>query len=283
MLQTKDFLTEKIMLKDRTIEDDTIVVEEPLSIFLRSPGHGDKQLFSITMRTPGADRKLVAGLLFSEGLAKSIDDIQSIDHCHKLSQKEFEASSVRNSILVDFASKIPATKTKNLYSTVINSACGVCGATFIQNLSDRLPKNSLNEKNEPLHPDLIQELPNKIYSCQSVFQKTGGIHAAALFNLTGELIALHEDVGRHNAVDKIVGEALLENRLPLAQTILLMSSRLSYEIVQKAVLAGIKIIAAIGAPTSMAIEIAQDFDITLVGFLRNNRFNIYSHPQRIKG
>ena len=230
----------------------------------------DASDIAITMRTPGHDQELAAGFLFSEGILTNPDQIAVI--------KTDDRGAIVIQLKVDAHIEVGA---RNFYMT---SSCGVCGKASIDSLN-----NALQHCGRPtLPPDqprvsaaALFALPEKLRAGQAVFQHTGGLHAAGLFNTRGDLLTLREDVGRHNAVDKLIGAAFLEKRLPLHQNILLLSGRISFELVQKAVMAGIPIIAAVGAPSSLAVQTALRFGVTLVGFVREGRGNVYSGTARI--
>jgi FdhD protein len=243
--------------------DDQLATEEALEI--RVAGASPV----ITMRTPGHDLELAAGLLLSEGLIRRRDDIAALEPVAG------EANAV--GILLKSFTDDKAALLKR--SSLSNSACGVCG------------KDKLNL--EPMHallplpngprvsPELLLQLPRKLRAAQDVFEHTGGLHAAALFNADGGLQAVREDVGRHNAMDKLNGWSLLENRLPLHDSIVLLSGRASFELLQKCIMARVPIVCAISAPSSYAVHLAREFGVTLAGFLRGERFNLYSAPERI--
>jgi len=252
---------------------DQLAVEEPLEISLDyyvTESRSQKTI-SVTMRTPGNDRELAAGFLFTEGIIRNKAEIMSIE------QEAFD----ENRVLVKLQDKteLRLQKTeRNFYTT---SSCGVCGKTSIDAIKTVSIYNA-KEDSISLKADLFYAMHDSVRSRQSVFDSTGGIHAAALLDLGGNLIQLLEDVGRHNALDKLIGTALLNGELPLSNHILLLSGRASFELVQKACMAGIKVIAAVGAPSSLAVQLAKECDITLIGFLRKERFNIYSGERRIK-
>ena len=241
---------------------DLLAVEEPLEIRL-----GDKTI-SITMRTPGHDAELAAGFLFTEGILDGPLQILDIQHA-----KNSIAVQINPDVEVDFERL-----QRNFYTT---SSCGVCGKASIEALRIQgcpvLPRSST-----AIEAALIHRLPEAQRNEQAVFQRTGGLHAAALFDLKGNLLLLREDVGRHNAVDKLIGAEMLAGRTPLSDTLLLVSGRASFELTQKALMAGIPILAAVGAPSSLAVETAQRFNMTLLGFVRDGRFNIYSGAERIQ-
>ena len=242
-------------------EQDLLAVEEPLQISV-----GDSDL-AVTMRTPGNDAELAAGFLLTEGFVRESGDIVDIQ-CD------------RNRALVTLDEKIKVDlsgATRNFYMT---SSCGVCGKTSIEAIENAgcafLPR-----KFPVVEESLIRSLPARLRESQAVFDRTGGLHAAGLFSARGDLILSREDVGRHNAVDKLIGRALLDKRLPLHDYFLMVSGRTSFELVQKTVMAGIPLLAAVGAPSSLAVKTAKRFGLTLIGFLRDDRFNVYSDFGRV--
>jgi len=247
----------------RAEQQDLLAVEEPLQIRI-----GERNL-SITMRTPGHDAELTAGFLFTEGIVTRREDIEKI-------------ACARNVAVVTLAAGVeldPEKLQRNFYMT---SSCGVCGKASIEALESAgctmLPRDV-----PQVEESLIRSLPDKLRGSQEVFDRTGGLHAAGLFSARGELMILREDVGRHNAVDKLVGRAFLDQRLPLRDHVLMLSGRASFELTQKGVMAGIPVMAAVGAPSSLAVKTALRFGMTLIGFLREDRFNVYSGPSRIGG
>ena len=253
--------------------NDQVAVEEPLEIQLAySTGNGRMQKnISVTMRTPGNDEELAAGFLFTEAIVKNHASIKDIRHI----------AADENRILVTLHENIlPSLNNtdRNFYST---SSCGICGKASIEAITTlsvyQKETDTINIK-----AGLLYGLQHELKKQQVLFEHTGGIHASAIFNLTGECIMVREDVGRHNALDKLIGAALLKNDLPLNNYILLLSGRTSFELVQKAAMAGIKIIAAVGAPSSLAVELAKETGITLAGFLRDSGFNLYSGYQRVQ-
>jgi len=233
---------------------DVLAVEEPLQI--RANGRD----LAITMRTPGNDGELAVGFLFSEGMVKSRADVLSIE-CGENT--------------VDLKLGVDVDVTRNFYAT---SSCGVCGKASIESL--RAAGCSMVAPGARVNREVIPRLPESLRASQSAFEHTGGLHGAALFDAQGSLETTREDVGRHNAVDKLIGAALLAGRLPLDGRILMLSGRASFELVQKAAMAGIPVVAAVGAPSSLAVETARRFGITLLGFVRDGRFNIYSGIER---
>jgi FdhD protein len=252
---------------------DLVAVEEPLEIRISFESAGERRAhsLSITMRTPGHDAELAVGFLVSERIIRSPDQIARIQ------QSEIPGS---NAVRIDLAPGVafdPQLLERHFYTT---SSCGVCGKSALAAIAstglEPLPRDIISVASSTIHG-----LPESLRSAQSVFQHTGGLHAAALFDRLGQRTALREDVGRHNAVDKVVGATFLEGLLPLNKSLLMVSGRASFELVQKALAAGIPILAAVGAPSSLAIQLAREFDLTLLGFVRNNRFNIYSGEWRI--
>lgn len=236
-------------------EQDWVAVEEPLEIVLN-----DKNI-AITMRTPGQDRELAAGFLFTEGILSQPPESIEI----KENRVEIRASAT-----VDF----PA---RNFY---LSSSCGICGKASIQAL-ESMGCPFLNRAEPKIDVELVCRLPDALRERQSVFDRTGGLHAAALFDTGGNLLDLKEDVGRHNALDKIIGAAFLEGRTPLDGNVLMLSGRASFELIQKALMAQIGIVAAVGAPSSLAVDAALRYGMTLIGFVRGARFNVYSGESRL--
>lgn len=253
---------------------DDIATEEPLEIRLRDP----QQTLAITMRTPGSDFELVAGFLYSEGIIQSRADLHQMSYCV---DANVDGEQRQNIINVTFkpGKQLNLNRLERHFFT--SSACGVCGKASLDFLKLRgcLPLSS------PLQvtPDLLCTLPEKLRSAQGLFTATGGLHAAALFNSEGQLLKLREDIGRHNALDKLIGSAILSDAIPLTQQMIMVSGRSSFEILQKCLMAGVPIVCAISAPSSLAVAIAQEFNITLIGFLRNQRFNVYSGIERVLG
>jgi len=251
---------------DASRTDDVLAVEEPLEIRL-----GDRSL-SITMRTPGNDFELAAGFLHAEGILANARQVLSIVH---------PADGSGDIVVVELEGD-PLTLARPERNFVMTSACGVCGKASLQDLAVNacpvLPPDEIR-----LSPQIIHGLPDTLRRAQAVFDSTGGLHAAARFSLQGELESLREDIGRHNAVDKLVGAALLGGHLPMSRSLLLVSGRASFELVQKALVAGIPVMAAVGAPSSLAVATAERSGMTLIGFLRNGRFNVYTGSHRILG
>ena len=277
MHSVKKIAVTKVNDVEGTETFDAVAIEEPLGIRLAYTLNGEPttQNVSVTMRTPGNDAELAAGFLFTEGIVKNAGDIAGVGYCFIAcaENKENEIQvTLRDGVVPDLKNA-----ERNFYTT---SSCGVCGKGSIDAV--RTVGDFANQDNDiTVDSDLLYQLPEILLEQQAVFEETGGLHASALFNLDGELLLLREDVGRHNALDKLIGAGLQQGLLPLNNHILLLSGRASFELVQKAVMAGIRIIAAVGAPSSLAVELAAEFDITLAGFLRDRRFNIYTAARRI--
>ena len=246
---------------------DEIAVEEPVELWING------QNVAVFMRTPGNDEELAAGFLLSEGIIQCTEDIQHIaatKFCVHDKEENLIAVELGSAIKVD-----PGCFSRNL---VISSSCGVCSQSSIDAIHRKFPPVSSDLQ---LEPHLLYSMPKRLLQAQDAFNSTGGIHACALFSADGKLLVLREDVGRHNALDKVLGYALFQKWLPLKDNILLLSGRSSFELVQKAVSGGVPIIAALGAPSSLAIGLAQEYGQTLIGFLGEKRMNLYTHPQRV--
>ena len=252
--------------------NDRLAEEEPLEILLsfNTTGVLEQQVVSVTMRTPGNDGELAAGFLFTEGI------IQSNEQINTVAAVPFTENKITLS-LRDGEKPLLQKTERNFYTT---SSCGVCGKASIDAIKT-VAVFPLTADEIKIDAAIFYALPDKLREKQVTFNSTGGLHASALFDLSGNFILLREDVGRHNALDKVIGAALRENKLPLHETILLLSGRASFELIQKAMMAGIKIVAAIGAPSTLAVQAAEEAGITLAGFLRNGSFNIYTNNQRI--
>lgn len=247
--------------------EDYLAGEEPLEIRIGA------RPISVTMRTPGHDLELAAGFLLTEGVIKGVEQIAGLRQVVTRGRK-------RNVVRVDLVPGVaikPALLQRNF---MVSSSCGLCGKASI----DTVRVRGITRPNPDLRvsPEVLCLLPDALRSAQPLFSRTGGLHAAGLFDTTGKLIALREDVGRHNALDKLIGWALMEKRLPLKESILLVSGRGSFEIIQKALVAGVPIVACISAPSSLAAQFAWEFNLTLVGFLRGKRFLIYTGDDRVR-
>jgi FdhD protein len=262
--------TQVVRYRDGEVAEksDELAAEEPLEIRIEG------QSLAVLMRTPGHDRELAAGFLVTENLVRRADEIFEITACGERVAGTDETNVV-NVALKNPAAFDPKNFTRNLFSS---SSCGICGKASIEAIVKQFAPINSELK---ISAKLLLELPARLSGAQKTFQRTGGLHACALFDQDGKLLALREDVGRHNALDKLIGRLLLENRLPLDRQILLLSGRVSFEMVQKALAAGIAIIAAISAPTSLAVEFARGNNQTLVGFLRGDHLNIYAGASRI--
>ncbi|HKH98953.1 MAG TPA: formate dehydrogenase accessory sulfurtransferase FdhD [Candidatus Sulfotelmatobacter sp.] len=251
---------------------DYLVAEEPLEIRV-----GGAPL-TVTMRTPGHDLELAAGFLFTEGLIQRREQIASLEAGPAKQEPAKEPAAAGNRVHVELsgAEFEPERMRRNFFAA---SSCGICGKSSIDAIRVRgiLPPNPEFR----LHPEILCSLPDKLRAAQTIFGRTGGLHAAGLFSADGELIVVREDVGRHNAVDKVVGWALLEARLPLSQCVLMVSGRGGFEIIQKALVAGIPLVASVSAPSGLAVRLARQLGLTLVGFLRARRFLIYSREERL--
>jgi FdhD protein len=279
MLKNTSRRGSKTKVRVRVVEDgrsrvrpDALATEEPMEVRVVS---GDRrQSVAVTMRTPGADFELAAGFLYGEGVVSSPEDIKRISYC-----VDVDAEQQYNIVNVELREgrAYDLRPLERHFHT--SSACGVCGKASLEQLE--LRRCPVIPPGPRMPAEKIYALPGKLREAQGLFEATGGLHAAALFDADGELVALKEDVGRHNATDKLVGWALLEGRLPLSDHAVMVSGRSSFEILQKCLTAGVPIVCAISAPSSLAVEVARRFDITLVGFLRGNRFNVYSAPERV--
>jgi FdhD protein len=258
----------------RVRRDDRLATEEPMEI--RLVAGRERRTVAITMRTPGNDFELAAGFLYAEGIVRSIDEIERIVYC---TDRDLAEDQRYNVVTVDLArTTLPNLEPLERHFTT-SSACGVCGKASLEALAIRkLPPLSAGPV---LTPAAVAAIPDALRSGQGVFEKTGGLHAAALFDAAGSRLALREDVGRHNALDKLVGWALMERRLPLHDRVIAVSGRSSYEIVQKALVAGAPIVCAISAPSSLAVDLARAYGQTLIGFIRGERFNVYAGGDRI--
>jgi len=271
-------LIETIDSQGRRSADDALAVEEPLEIRLVfCDGASIKQKsISITMRTPGHDFELAVGFLFTEGILRSPDDVANVRHCGPPAGD----LKLRNVVRVELRPHVPVDLGRLERHFYTSSSCGVCGKTSIAAL-EVASTQCLTLDGPIIAAEAVHALPDALRRAQDVFEHTGGLHASALFDTEGGLLGLREDVGRHNALDKLIGAELFAGRLPLSQRILLVSGRASFELVQKSLLAGIPIMAAVGAPSSLAVELAKRYGMTLLGFVRNRRFNIYCGAQRI--
>ncbi|MBN8855051.1 MAG: formate dehydrogenase family accessory protein FdhD [Sphingobacteriales bacterium 50-39] len=262
---------QKIQDTDVLEASDELAVEEPLEIRLQyGPAGGrQEQSISITMRTPGNDVRLAMGFLYTEGI---LPDAGAVKGTY---------TGIPNSILISLREDVSLDLGKLQRHFYTTSSCGVCGKSSLDSLRTVCPSPAV-VTHWQLTPELLHPLPGLLRQQQDIYGSTGGLHASALFHRQGHLLALQEDIGRHNALDKLIGWALQEGQLPLTDHILLLSGRACFELIQKAAMAGIKVVAAVGAPSSLAVELAKEYDMTLIGFLRDQRFNIYAGTTRIR-
>ncbi|ADB39168.1 formate dehydrogenase accessory sulfurtransferase FdhD [Spirosoma linguale] len=266
----------KISGESLTEAPDLLAVEEPLEIRL---GFGpatnrEQRSVSVTMRTPGHDEELAMGFLFTEGIVQRPADIVSCRHCVQDAEKEGNVLRVElhPDVVVDWA--------RLERNTFTSSSCGLCGKATIEAVMALTPGPLLSDFS--VEPAILHALPDRVRQIQRAFAYTGGIHAAALFDADGKLLLVREDIGRHNALDKLIGAAFWQNWLPLAQHAVFLSGRIGVELVQKSWLAGVPLLAAVGAPSSLAVQMAKEAHMTMAGFVRDNRFNIYSEPKRVR-
>lgn len=264
------WVVEKSKVRSRS---DQLATEEPLEIRLVSP----QKTVAVTMRTPGADFELAAGFLYSEGVISSRDDICRISYCVEPDVDGEQRYNIVNVELRDGLSVDLQPLERHFFTT---SACGVCGKASLEALRSR--SYPVIPEGQEVTAEVIYSLSEQLRSAQRVFSTTGGLHAAGLFNLQGQLLWVREDVGRHNALDKLVGAAVLSDELPLNNHIVMVSGRSSFEILQKCLAAGVPVVCAVSAPSSLAVTLAQEFGITLIGFLRGEQFNIYNGKERVR-
>jgi FdhD protein len=261
----------RVSQSESQIETDVLAVEEPLEIRIACTMNGQRvhRPISVTMRTPGDDAELAVGFLFTEGIVRERDQVEGVQFC-----------GGKNAVRVDLRADVAVELAGLERHSYTSSSCGVCGKTTIDSIRVRLGRKS--------HPDsfrvdaaVIRRLTGALREAQPIFDRTGGLHASALFDFDGHLLALREDIGRHNALDKLIGFEFLAGRMPSSERILLVSGRASFELVQKAAVARIPILAAVGAPSSLAVELAAESGMTLIGFVKLDRFNVYSGIERI--
>jgi FdhD protein len=250
---------------------DRLATEEPMEIRAGGPGQTPVSV-AVTMRTPGGDFELAAGFLFTEGLIAGRDDVRRVSYCEDLEPDEQHY----NVVTVDLAGEFdPGSLHRNFFAT---SSCGICGKATLDHVEVVCPRVA---PGPVVTAEAIGGMPDGLRRAQRVFDQTGGLHAAGLFAPDGTLLSLREDVGRHNAVDKLIGDALLAGEVPLADRVLFVSGRSSFEIVQKAGVAGVPIVASVSAPSSLAVEAGERLGMTIVGFVRDGRCNVYTHPERV--
>jgi FdhD protein len=257
---------------DAVARPETLVVEEPLEIRVNGAP------LTVTMRTPGSDIELAQGFLLTEGIIAKRDDILSVRYCRGANEDGVNSYNVLDVTLSPDVPPPDVDPTRNFYTT---SSCGVCGKASLEAVR-LISKHCPGDDPSVVSAETLSALPDKLRSAQKVFAATGGLHGAALFASDGTALVVREDIGRHNAVDKVVGWALEQRRIPLSGTVLLVSGRASFELTQKAVMAGIPVLAAVSAPSSLAVDLASQSGLTLVAFLRGDSMNIYTRPDRVK-
>jgi FdhD protein len=265
-MSTKKINIKKIIGINVQEIEDIVAIEEPLEISLKFTLNGtfSKKVVSVTMRTPGNDSELAVGFLFTEGIISTYNQVQKVE------VNKFDSNKITVTLIDNIAPTINNLD-RNFYTT---SSCGVCGKTSIEAIETKC--NFITDDKLIFENNLLFSLQEKLLQQQTLFKQTGGIHASALFDTHGEILAFREDVGRHNALDKLIGWGLSQNLIPINNAILLLSGRASFELIQKAAMAGIKVVVAVGAPSSLAIETAQKFNMQLIGFLKTDKYNVYS-------
>jgi FdhD protein len=257
---------------DTVARPDTLVVEEPLEIRV------DGKPLTVTMRTPGSDVELAQGFLLTEGVIGQRDDVLTVRYCKGAGPDQVNTYNVLDVTLAPHVPPPDVDVTRNFYTT---SSCGVCGKASLDAVRT-ISKHGPGDDPSTVAATTLSAMPDRLRDEQKVFASTGGLHGAALFDVDGTVLAVREDIGRHNAVDKVIGWALENDRIPLSATVLLVSGRVSFELTQKAVMAGIPVLAAVSAPSSLAVDLASQSGLTLVAFLRGDSMNIYTRPDRVK-
>lgn len=274
----RHYAIDKVAVDARKSFDDAIAVEEPLEIRLaysRPDGARAEQSISVTMRTPGRDSELAAGFLFSEGIVGSGSDIASIGPCGPPA-----ANGLTNVVRVELAPGVEVDLKRLERHFYTSSSCGVCGKSSLEAVGVQ-GRYDIHASSLRVSAERLEALPEALRARQATFEATGGLHASGLFDAGGDILFLREDVGRHNALDKLIGHALMQGMLPLSAYGVMVSGRASFELLQKAMMAGVPMLAAVGAPSSLAVELAREFGITLVGFLKADQFNVYAHAGRV--
>ena len=267
----ESFMVTELCHGARRERPDQVVGEEPLEIRVSGPG-GAPEPVAITMRTPGHDFELAVGFLLSEGVLHRGQPVRAVKYC------ELPDGDPQQYNVVTVVAAHPVDLEKRRRAVTVSASCGLCGTTTIDALADRCPPIP---GGGAVDSDLLMSLPGRLRQHQRIFERTGGLHAAGLYTADGRMLAVREDVGRHNAVDKLVGWASLQHRLPLADAVLVVSGRVSFEIVQKAAVAGVPVLAAVSAPSSLAVATARSLGMTLAGFVRDGRANVYAAPWRV--
>jgi FdhD protein len=272
------FDIDRVTADDRNAVDDAVAIEEPLEIRLaysQPDGRRAEQSISVTMRTPGDDGELAAGFLFTEGIVRAADDIASIGPCGPPA-----SNGLINVVRVELAENVAVDLNRLERHFYTSSSCGVCGKSSLEAVAVQ-GRYDIHSVDMRVSAEVLGRLPDALRAQQVTFEATGGLHASGLFDARGAVLLAREDVGRHNALDKLVGHALLEDMLPLSGCGVVVSGRASFELLQKAMMAGVPVLAAVGAPSSLAIELAREFGMTLVGFLKPGQFNVYARPDRV--
>ena len=274
----RQFTIERVDKGESATATDAVATEEPLEIrlaYTRPDGKRAQKSISVTMRTPGNDDELAAGFLFTEGIVKNRADVNSIGPCGPPAP-----NGLINVVRVELGENVEVDLDRLERHFYTSSSCGVCGKSSLDAVAVQ-GHFEPRESSLKLAADKLGTLPAALLRQQDVFEETGGLHASGLFNSDGDVLAVREDVGRHNALDKLIGQALMRDELPLTNFGIVLSGRASFELVQKAMMAGLPFVAAVGPPSSLAIELAEEFGMTLVGFLKPDRFNVYTHGQRV--
>ena len=275
-------VTRRSVASSKTAADETdlVTVEEPMEVRLSfvSGGMRREQSISVTMRTPGNDFELAVGFLRGEGVIQGGRDVVDVEHCGPPSPDK----GIHNVVKVELADHVEFDAEALTRHVFTSSSCGVCGKASLDAVAQQLPERRTPPPSFTLDAAILRSLPGRLGTMQTEFRRTGGLHASAAFRPNGQIDRLREDVGRHNALDKLIGAYLIEDSEPLAETGLLLSGRASFELVQKAAMTATCFVAAVGPPSSLAVELAQERGFTLVGFLKDDGFNIYTHPERIR-
>jgi FdhD protein len=259
--------------------EDVVATEEPLEVRLaysRPDGGRAEKSISVTMRTPGHDGELAVGFLYTEGIIRSKADIESVAPCGPPAP-----NGLINVVRVELAANVDVALDRLERHFYTSSSCGVCGKSSLDAVAVQ-GHYDLEDVEFPVSGERLGALPDALRARQTVFERTGGLHASGLFDVAGQIVAVREDVGRHNALDKLIGQALLADELPLSAFGIVVSGRASFELMQKAMMAGLPLLAAVGAPSSLAVELAEEFGMTLIGFLKRNKLNVYTRPDRVQ-
>ena len=259
--------------------EDVVATEEPLEVRLaysRPDGGRAEKSISVTMRTPGHDGELAVGFLYTEGIIRSKEDVESVAPCGPPAP-----NGLINVVRVELAANVDVALDRLERHFYTSSSCGVCGKSSLDAVAVQ-GHYDLEDVEFQVSGERLGALPDALRARQTVFERTGGLHASGLFDVAGQIVAVREDVGRHNALDKLIGQALLADELPLSAFGIIVSGRASFELMQKAMMAGLPLLAAVGAPSSLAVELAEEFGMTLIGFLKRNKLNVYTRPDRVQ-